>query len=356
MSLFCFVVIVLYPITYFMRYKTMLQFLDGITRKKDEPLSLIKPTSSELATGRIFDILQEVRAENVWLANYSSLNTRQAYKRSVGSFIATLGIDNPDELYSVTQAHVIAWRSAMEDAGLSQASIANKLSALSSMYRHLTDQRLAAANPVSGVKRPKSNYGGIGSGKSPALTRQHVRAILDAPDVTTVQGLRDSALLHIYFYTGARCTEPSKLKVKDLGFDREYAVLNFTIKGNIRNTVAIHPECMRAIRAYLDVVPHGNNQEAYMFQAIKVGRSKRGQPIVRRTLYYTFTKYAVMAGVPAGIYPHVARATFITEAYENGVQGESIQRTVGHSSITTTEGYNHTAQKHRESASLRMGY
>lgn len=63
-----------------------------------------------------------------------------------------------------------------------------------------------------------------------------------------------------------------------------------------------------------------------------------------------------MGALPAGVYPHVASATMITEAYEAGVQGEDIQRTVGHASITTTEGYNHTAKKHRQSASLIMGY
>lgn len=46
----------------------------------------------------------------------------------------------------------------------------------------------------------------------------------------------------------------------------------------------------------------------------------------------------------------------ITEAYEAGARGEAIQRTVGHSSITTTEGYNHTTKKHRERASFKVGY
>lgn len=299
-------------------------------------------------------MLNNIRAENVWLANFSSLNTREAYKRSVASFIATIGINDPDELYSVSQAHVIAWRSAMEEAGLSQASIANRLSALSSLFRHLTDQQLAVQNPVSGVKRPKTGNAGIGAGKSPALSRKQVRAMLDAPDSKTLQGLRDRALLHVYFYTGARCSEPGRLKVKDMRFDREYTVLDLTIKGNKRNTIAIHPECVLAIREYLEVAEHAENPDALLFQPVKNG--KPGQPLTRVQFYRLFDKYARLAGLPVGVYPHVARATMITEAYEAGVQGEAIQRTVGHASITTTEGYNHTAKKHRESASLKMGY
>ncbi len=164
----------------------------------------------------------------------------------------------------------------------------------------------------------------------------------------------DRALLHIYFYTGARCSEPGLLKVKDLRFDREYSVLDLTIKGNKRNTIAIHPECVKAIREYLDMAEHGDVPEAFLFQSVRNG--KPGHSLTRRQFYRLFDKYARKAGLPDGVYPHVARATMITEAYEAGVAGEAIQRTVGHSSITTTEGYNHTHTKHRESASLKMGY
>ncbi len=317
-------------------------------------MTLIEPKHGELATGRVFDVLKNIRAENVWLANFASQNTRQAYKRAVASFIATIGIETPDELYGISQAHVIEWRSAMERSGLSQASIANRLSALSSLFKHLTDNQLAVQNPVTAVKRPKTGNAGIGAGKSPSLTRKQVRAMLDVPNTKTLQGLRDRALLHIYFYTGARCSEPGRLKIKHVRFDRDYTVLDFTIKGNKHNTVAIHPECAKAIREYLEVAGHGDNPESFLFQPVKNG--KPAQSITRIQFYRLFDKYARAAGLPEGVYPHVARATMITEAYIAGVQGEAIQKTVGHASITTTEGYNHTVTKHRESASLKMGY
>ena len=322
--------------------------------QKDETLDLIEPKNDQLTTGRIFDMLTEIRAENVWLANFSSDNTRDAYKRAVGSFIATIGLETPDELYSVSQAHVIAWRSSMEKAGLSQASIANRLSALSSLFRHLTDNQLATQNPVSGVKRPKTGNGGIGGGKTPSLSAQQVRDMLDAPDVSKLQGLRDRALLHVFFYVGTRCSEPTKLKVKDFRFDQEFRILELTVKGNKKNTVAINPVCAQAISEYLDAAGHGDQPDSFLFQPVQNGRADK--PISRTQVYRLFEKYAVLAGLPAGVYPHVSRATMITHAYANKVAGEDIQRTVGHASITTTEGYNQTAVKHRESASLKMGY
>ena len=316
--------------------------------------TLIDVEKGALQQHEAFDVLSNIRSENVWLANFSSANTRDAYQGSVASFIATIGIGSPDELYLVKQAHVLAWRTSMEQAGLSQATIANRLSALSSLYKHLTDQQITSANPVAGVKRPKAGNGGIGSGKSPTLSKRQVRMMLDAPNTSTLQGLRDRALLHVFFYVGARCSEPTLLKVRDFGYDAEFPILSLTIKGNKTNTVAINLDCATAIREYLDASEHGIDPEAYMFQPVKNGRP--GAPLSRSQLYKLFDRYARAAWLDAAAFPHMARATMITAAFEAGCPGEDIQRTVGHSSITTTEGYNHTARKHRQSASLKIGF
>lgn len=310
----------------------------------------------EITTGEVghsaFDVLADVRSEERWIANFTSGNTRDAYRRAVASFIATIGIETADGIYRVRQGHVLAWRAAMDRAGLSPATIANRLAALSSLYKHLTDEQLTPSNPVSGVRRPRTGNAGIGSGKSPTLSKRQVRALLDAPDTATLQGLRDRALLHVYFYVGARCSEPGRLRVRHFGYDAEYPVLSLSIKGGRTNTVAINLECANAIRQYLAKASHGGEPDAFMFQPVR--GNGRGKGLSRAQLYRIFRKYA--GQVELGAFPHMARATMITSAFEAGCPGEDIQRTVGHASITTTEGYNHTVQKHRQSASLRIGY
>ncbi len=321
---------------------------------EDDVRPLVEFKKGELENTDAFNVLTNVRSENVWLANFASQNTRDAYQRSIASFIATIGIASPDELYDVRQAHVLAWRASMEAADLSQATIASRLSALSSLYKHLTDEQLTQANPVTGVRRPKTGNAGIGAGKSPTLSKRQVRAMLDAPNTDSLQGLRDRALLHVYFYVGARCSEPGRLKVRDFGYDAEFPVLSMTIKGGKTNTVAINLDCAQAIREYLDRAPHSLDPEAFLFQPVRNG--KRGAPLSRVQCYRLFDRYACKAGIDSSAFPHMARATMITSAFEAGCTGEDIQRTVGHASITTTEGYNHTAQKHRKSASLKIGY
>jgi len=229
------------------------------------------------------------------------------------------------------------------------------LAALSSLYKFLADKQLVSTNPVAGVKRPHTGSAGIGSGKTPALTARQVRAMLDAPDVETIQGLRDRAILHVFFYTGGRVSEPSKLKVKHFRQDQEYWVLDMTVKGGKRNTIAIHTECQIALHRYLQAAGHGDDLEAPLFKAVQLANNQ-GRPLSSRQFWDVFRKYARQAGLPAGISTHSSRATFITLAYEAGLQGEDIQRTVGHASIRTTEGYNQTAKKHRKSASFGVSY
>jgi integrase/recombinase XerD len=65
-------------------------------------------------------------------------------------------------------------------------------------------------------------------------------------------------------------------------------------------------------------------------------------------------EYTTKAGVPRGVHPHSARATFITQALENGAKIEAVQRSVGHSKINTTQMYDKRLVRHRESASFAV--
>ncbi|WP_299145875.1 site-specific integrase [uncultured Tateyamaria sp.] len=135
------------------------------------------------------------------------------------------------------------------------------------------------------------------------------------------------------FYAGARVSEPTNLRVRDFTYDAEFPILHLTIKGGKTNMVAIILEYAAAIRAYLDVAPHRDDADAYLFQACING--KPGHPMDRSTLAHLFQWYAEKAAGHVRAFPHMSRATMNTAAYEAGATGEDIQRTVGHSSITT---------------------
>lgn len=297
------------------------------------------------------DTLAQVPAESVWLANFVSPRTRETYLNAVREFVSFQQIATPGDLRQIDQAHVIAWRDRLIENGASHSTIRNRLSAVSSMFKHLCEQGAASRNPTLGVRRPHVDSRQV---QTQVLTPQQVRAMLDAPDNTTLKGKRDAAIMHILFYCGCRISEVCSLRVRDFHEDAGYWVLDFTVKGGKQNRIAVHLECQLAIQSYLEATGHGQDKAAPLIQGVVRGHQDKG--IKRRRLDFIFHRYAKRAGLPRGVTPHTARATFITQALTAGCPIEAVQRSVGHARINTTQMYDKRSLSHRESASFAVRY
>ncbi len=132
------------------------------------------------------------------------------------------------------------------------------------------------------------------------------------------------------------------------------ATLLLGLKGGKRNKLAIHQELQIAIINYLARSGHGYEKESPLI--IPVQRAYLRRPLKRAQVHNIFHFYARMAGLPDGIRPHTARATFITLALENKCPIEAVQQSVGHAKISTTQMYDKRLMRHRESASFAVRY
>jgi integrase/recombinase XerD len=92
---------------------------------------------SASSPGSLLEKLALVPKEALWLANLNSERTRRAYRSDVAHFMATVGIASRDEFRQVARGAVLLWREQMTRDGASAATIRRRLSALSSLYRHL---------------------------------------------------------------------------------------------------------------------------------------------------------------------------------------------------------------------------
>lgn len=108
-------------------------------------------------------------------------------------------------------------------------------------------------NAVHGVKRPV-----IASqeGKTPAIGDHEARALLNAPDPDTLQGLRDRAILSVLLYHGLRCAELCALTVGDLQMRRGVLHLCVHGKGSKTRYIRVHPATAEQIDAYLERAGH----------------------------------------------------------------------------------------------------
>jgi site-specific recombinase XerD len=204
--------------------------------------------------------------------------------------MAFIGIRQPDEFRVVMCAHVLAWSNDLETRALSGATIRRKLAALSSLFEYLCEANAVAGNPVKGVKRPRVDSQ---EGKTPAIGDHQARSLLDAPDPTTLQGLRDRAILATLLYHGLRRAELCALTVGDLQPRRGVMHLR-AWQGRQGPLPAAAPGgTAERIDAYLQAAGHGVDKHSALFRPVKGNRHQNGRAsITPDGVYKTLTAYA----------------------------------------------------------------
>lgn len=310
-----------------------------------------KYNDSSVSRVDLTKVLSQIPESSVWLSNFTSERTRRTYQVAITEFVTALGVQSENQWREIKPAHVIAWREMMDDAGLSDRTIHTRLSALSSLFKHLCEKQIVRDNPVRSVRRPGVNSDQV---ESVVMTKKQAAALLDAPPADTLMGLRDRAILATFLYTGTRIESICQLKVKDFFEDGGYMVLNFKVKGGRIKRVALNSEHIAVLRQYLQKTGLEIDTESAFFGRMK-GKGHGGK-LSQRHVRNIVKKYARMIGLSDKITPHSARATFITEALEAGVPIEQVQNTVDHKNITTTKMYDKRRISHRDSATFKVHY
>lgn len=314
-----------------------------------------RPTGTRLSAAE-FQRLADVPPEAEWFANIDSAQTRRAYKNDIREFMAFTGISGAGEFRDVTRAHVIAWRTDLETRELAGSTIRRKMAALSSLFDYLTDRNAVEINPVKGVKRPKvDSY----EGKTPALSDDQARALLLAPDPSTLKGKRDRAILSVFLFHGLRREEVSALQVKDIYEIRGVKHLRVHGKGQKLRNVPLHPATIQLIDEYLEAAGHVMDGDGGLFRSIREtvrsGNVRSG--LSTEGLYQIVTTWAKAVGISAArVAPHALRATAATNALENEADIAKVQEWLGHANISTTRIYDRRKLRPEDSPTFKVSY
>jgi len=300
--------------------------------------------------------LADIPEEEIWLASQKSARTRRAYRLDVRHFMATLEIAAIDQLRQVDHRAVITWERLMrETERAAPSTIRRRLSALSSLFKHLVRHGHAAKNPVTEIERPAINRD---EGTTLAFSKQDARKLLDLPDAETVDGLRDRAILSVGLQVGLRRAEIAALTVGDLHQNRGYDSLRVIRKGGRRDALAINPQTAARLRAYLERAGHAADIDGPLFRPLHHNgkASLRRRPMDPDAIDRVIRKYAGAIGMARGYSAHSMRATFITTALENGAQLEDVQKAAGHRDPATTKLYDRRGYNPEKAASFFATY
>lgn len=163
--------------------------------------------------------------------------------------------------------------------------------------------------------------------------------LLAAPDTATPRGLRDKAILELFFSTGLRLSELCSLN-RYLNFDR--GEITVRGKGEKLRVVFVSDTAKKAIKNYLDKRP---DTHEHLF----VSLTRSGQVIGRitpRAVQRLVGFYARKAGITRRLTPHGLRHLFATDLLMNGADLRSVQELLGHANVSTTQVYTHITNKH----------
>jgi len=164
--------------------------------------------------------------------------------------------------------------------------------------------------------------------------------LLDAPDIKDLKGLRDKALLELFFSTGLRVSELCAL---DSDIDLNKDEMSVRGKGDKVRVVFFSDEAKQAVKEYLSK-RKDMNEALFVSENAKI--KKENSRLTSRSVERIVKHYAVKAGITKKVTPHIIRHSFATDLLQNGADLRSVQMMLGHSNISTTQIYTHMTDKH----------
>ena len=222
----------------------------------------------------------------------------------------------------------------LHGAGLSGRTLALTLSAWRGFYHWLARHRGFPANPVQGVRAPKSPRH-----LPEALSVEQAQQLLEsAPPQTlpTREGARDRAMFELLYSSGLRLAELIALDADDGRLDLKQAEVTVTGKGGKTRTVPVGGRARDALRGWLKArALLAAPQERALF----VGA--RGKRIAPGTVQARLRAWAKRQGLGASVHPHMLRHSFASHVLQSSQDLRAVQEMLGHASISTTQVYTH---------------
>lgn len=259
-----------------------------------------------------------------------SENTLQGYESDLRQFLDRLqATSRPSSWREVTAADVSDWIYSLSEEDYSNASLCRKLSAVRAIDAFLLRDRSIEKSFTEIVVGPKLRR------KAPfTLSIQEVDRLLRAPDETTPQGLRDRAMLELFYSSGLRVSELSGLQLQQI--DLDLGALKVFGKGSKERVCPMGSKAVAAMDNYLR---NGRPALVKAKTGSAVFLSARGTAISRKTVWFLVKKYTQAAGIDKPVKPHMLRHSFATHLLTGGADLRIIQELLGHADISTTQIY-----------------
>ncbi len=281
---------------------------------------------------------------DAWLrelrAGGRSAYTIRNYRTDVRHFLRACAEDGTDPL-AIDRARFRAYLGELREAGAAPASVARRTTTIHGFYRFLRREGATERDLLYGVALPKKPK------RLPKVVEPpHLRALIETPDASTPQGVRDRAILELLYGAGVRISELTGLDVGDVDLIEGQAIVRG--KGDRERAVLFGEPAVRALEAWLETGRPAMTKRPGA--ALFLSRSG-GVRMSDRAVQMLVRRHALAAGIPREVHPHLLRHTFATHLLDGGADIRIVQDLLGHSSAATTQIYTHVSRARQAEAS-----
>ncbi len=273
-------------------------------------------------------------------ANIRNRNTRMAYAHAVKKFFEWCD-KRKLELNEIEPLAVAAYIEQL-GAEASKPTVKQHLAAIRKLFDYLTTGGILDSNPASSVRGPKYV---VRRGKTPVLSAEEARKLLDSIETTTLIGIRDRALIGVMVYSFARVGAAVAMRVGDFFQHRKRLWLRLHEKGGKRHEVPCHPNLESYLNAYIRAAGIASDTKGRLFRSMHKGDGLTDKAMTRFDAFHMIKRRAKAAALPYSTCCHTFRATGITTYLQNGGTLEHAQTIANHESPRTTKLYDRTREE-----------
>ena len=282
------------------------------------------------------DILIEKFDNYINVERNLSLHTRRNYISDLKQFSDFLKREHSKIKYEAIDKTIIRSYLGFLYKKNRKSSVARKLATLRTFFKFLLRAGILKKNPASLVSTPR-----LEKHVPSFLSIDETFILLEMPDVTTLAGLRDKAIMEILYSSGLRVSELVETNENDI--DLNLGIIKVMGKGKKERIVPIGSKAIEALNNYLQSGERKRRLSPTSPLNLPVFLNQRGGRLTARSVARIINRYIEQCGLLKNISPHSLRHTFATHMLDAGADLRAIQELLGHVSLSTTQKYTHVS-------------
>lgn len=259
-----------------------------------------------------------------------SLHTIKAYQYDIQKFIEFL-TEKSVRVQQATKSDIRDFLSNQYDLGLTKKTVARRLASIKSFYKYLINIEFIDKNPSLFLQSPK-----LSKELPNFIDEKIIDELMNQPDIDTVKGLRDRAIMELFYSTGMRLSELINLDIGSI--NTKDHLIKVVGKGNKDRLIPFGKRAKFCIENYLKKRALALKSS---FKGTPLFVNSKNQRVPKRTIQRRVSNYIKLVAEGKRLGPHILRHSFATHLMNKGADIRAVGDLLGHSNLSSTQIYTH---------------